>query len=1115
MLHKISASAGSGKTYTLTRLFLSLLTGASHAPLGAGACRPAQHHGAITATTTPERTYHLQEILAATFTNKAAEEMKNRVVTSLKLSVLHPRNNNGQPENAALYEQWLERIFRHYSLLNIRTIDSLLYLLVRLSALELGLPPDFTPGFDRQDHFDPAYESLMADLNAWQRGVAWPALFLVETPETLLEALNTACAYCVLYGTQKGYNKQRPYLQASIYALVDMLCTGNTLPETDIHSLHRQCAFLHKNLQLATQEAKEILLREKLAVHKNFLNYLDYLETLDSGNTPKGSTYVGKTSLDGCLNNTSRGKASDEALQAYIHLRYAHDALVNGLALMQPAMHLQPLVPLAKEIFARIMANLHNTGILPSQCLPGLAKQVLDGEYGVSDALCRMGSRLRYLLLDEFQDTSLEQWQAILPLAEECLGNGGGITYVGDVKQAIYSWRGGEAQLFDAAITEPRLRAIAPAHKQENLPCNWRSSQAVVHHNNAFFSLLCDETVSQAVMEAMFTKGTPPDVIQEAAKRVQAVFAHCQQKLPPKDQCHNASYTGKAVLYTMQGNKEALQQQVEIQLQKLLANLVYSWAYKDIALLVRSADEAGTCAAWLSSWRIPVITENSFRLAEHPLVAQLVALLTFVDYPFDEGAFWSFVTGEDCFGLASGLHREEIDTWLATIRLERLHNREKFKTKPATAQKPLFMLFRDSYPEAWDAWIAPFLNKSGLMSAYDMLKEAIRHFTLCDNNTDDIPFLRRLLELAHLAEKEGKSSIAAFLAFWDTARKDEKLLLPDTMDAVRILTIHKAKGLEFPVVILPFQHGGQDRGRDIVITQYQGQPLLTRSSPAVPDIYYPAKITDTLERLNLLYVAWTRPVHELHAFITRPDRPTIMSRAFDVLLEVYGHRHQDLFTLESAPDQADAEDSAQVQTRKKTTDTTSPTSLPADNSPSAAGGRNGFLPMDWLPRLSIYRTKQEDLSLTATQRGNFFHLCLENLHLGAGGLDDAVAVAITTAIRQFPIYVADNGPLLSEAKESLLWFGNLPQAKLWLEKGVREQSIMSDNDILRRIDLLVDEGDALRAVEYKTGRDTPENRQEYSQQVKKYMHLLQGVSEKNVCGTLVFLDARCCVEVTP
>ena len=146
MLTQISASAGPGKTYSLTRLFLNLLDGANTAP-----------HAAGCALHCPERGYSLAEILAATFTNKAAAEMKSRIVSTLKETALYDGNKNA--------EIWVDRILRHYGALNIRTIDSLLVTLVRLSALELGLPPDFEPSFEAQEYFTPLYDALMDDLS--------------------------------------------------------------------------------------------------------------------------------------------------------------------------------------------------------------------------------------------------------------------------------------------------------------------------------------------------------------------------------------------------------------------------------------------------------------------------------------------------------------------------------------------------------------------------------------------------------------------------------------------------------------------------------------------------------------------------------------------------------------------------------------------------------------------------------------------------------------------------------------------------------------------------------------------------------------------------------------
>ena len=113
-----------------------------------------------------------------------------------------------------------------------------------------------------------------------------------------------------------------------------------------------------------------------------------------------------------------------------------------------------------------------------------------------------MGARLRHMLVDEFQDTSRDQWGAMSPLAGECLAQGGGLYIVGDVKQAIYGWRGGDARLFDEVPDDPSLAAMAEV-RRETLPMNWRSARRVVECNNDVFGPLGDADRALAVARAM------------------------------------------------------------------------------------------------------------------------------------------------------------------------------------------------------------------------------------------------------------------------------------------------------------------------------------------------------------------------------------------------------------------------------------------------------------------------------------------------------------------------------------------------------------------------------------------------------------------------------------
>ncbi len=123
--------------------------------------------------------------------------------------------------------------------------------------------------------------------------------------------------------------------------------------------------------------------------------------------------------------------------------------------------------------------------MLLSADLPKVASYVLQGGSALPDAFCRMGSRLHHLLIDEFQDTSLAQWNAMVPLAVECLSKRGSLFYVGDVKQAIYSWRGGRSELFDEIAEDPEIANLSE-FTPGNLEYNWRSLEHIIGFNNFF-----------------------------------------------------------------------------------------------------------------------------------------------------------------------------------------------------------------------------------------------------------------------------------------------------------------------------------------------------------------------------------------------------------------------------------------------------------------------------------------------------------------------------------------------------------------------------------------------------------------------------------------------------
>ena len=1145
-LTRISASAGSGKTYTLTRHFLELLREASPLPTAAGCALHGRNSG-----------YSLAEILAATFTNKAAAEMKTRVVEGLKEEALRARAEAGAAlspkKGPSVAEQWVDRILRHYGSLNIRTIDSLLATLVRLSSLELGLPPDFEPSFSAEEFFTPHYDALMDELapepeqdgEAKANASQITALHTstgptrVTDPAQLRACLSEACRSLLFLSDFKGFTP-KGRLHYLLLELVERLLRSEETPRVDAGAVREKLGALHADVVDACIALLDTIADEKLSAGKNFLRFIGNCAESAPFRPLPDSVYREKSCLDECLNKASRGTASESAEAAFADALAAVAAYASALPLFRHALQLAPLIELAHELHARMEGA--EDKLLPALRLPGLAGRLLSGETGVSDALCRLGTRLSRLLLDEFQDTSREQWRALLPLAAESLSTGGSLTLVGDVKQAIYGWRGGDARLFEEAASDPELTAISPRPERRELEYNWRSHPAVVTHNNAFFSLLGREAVAYATLSAMLPLHTPEPYRLEAAREAAAHYAGARQSIPAQKDWNSdpKSLLAGVRLYRVEApTVDRVRELVRERLHRLLREeLLPHWRYGDIAILARSGDEAALVAEWLSAWGVPVVTENSFLLAAHPLVGRLIAFLSFLDYPLDDLAFWEFASAKECLGPR---RPKGLTEWLARASLER-----------GERHTPLYRLFRRDFPDVWEHCIEPFYSGAGLMSAYDTLLEAIKRFEVLEREPGQAPFVRRLLELAHLAESRGHSSLAAFLAFWRDCKDNEKLPLPERMNAVRIMTIHKAKGLEFPVVILPFQHKGRRREPDLAAVTVRGIPLLTRAGRELPDLYYPACITDELERLNLLYVAWTRPVYALHAFITRPasaSASTPLVKALEELLDAYEREtdgelcewetlgEEEVRTPPREAALTDAPLQAESLTPLALHSPEAAEPLPANSgcrAPRSLPGRPGgaeplqelsaspeppeplWRPMNWLPRLKIYRSPLPAPHFTPRQRGILTHLCLEHLMLSEAASEETRRRDVDRSVRQglrlFPLPLDDPETIAAEMAEGLFWFAGLPEAPVWLARGLREQGIMDDHGRMHRVDLLVDKGDgAMHAVDYKTGQA----RDDHLIQVRRYMRLAGEATGRPMRGFLVYLDERRLLEVEP
>jgi ATP-dependent exoDNAse (exonuclease V) beta subunit len=318
------------------------------------------------------------------------------------------------------------------------------------------------------------------------------------------------------------------------------------------------------------------------------------------------------------------------------------------------------------------------------------------------------------------------------------------------------------------------------------------------------------------------------------------------------------------------------------------------------------------------------------------------------------------------------------------------------------------------------------------------------------------------------------------------------------MDAVRVMTVHKAKGLEFEAVVAPFHDWRADLSGEFGALRLDGRTLLTPLKKEVGPAFDAEKAEKCREELHLLYVAWTRPKQELHVYVRSPGskKLTPLEKALEHLLadlpfqpagefEVYEHGS---LPSGEAP------------------------SLPV--SPPAVAAPLGAVlvdPMAWLPRLKIHRHLSESLDreellrsggeFDAKARGELLHAALERL-AGSGADPEQALRSAACSLESSP---PDPASTIAEALPVLDWALRRPELRPLIENGRPEATIMDERGELHRADLLAAADGEVVVVEYKTGGFDPA----HEEQIRRYMKLAAAASGLGRArGLLVYLDRR-------
>ncbi|MBF0594784.1 MAG: UvrD-helicase domain-containing protein [Candidatus Omnitrophica bacterium] len=1007
------ASAGSGKTYALAERYVRLIL-----YLSRNAQRPPVY-----------------SILAITFTNKAAVEMKERIIRFLKELALGVMNHEEEArmidgleleplEVRVLARRIIDEILRGYNYFQVQTIDRFINTLLVTSAFQIGLTSAFQIKTDAREYLELAIDELIEDAkgNAAVRKAFDDLLTSLLLVEARSPWVPRTVVFDVIQELFKEYNTfARPFVRGHVTP--DEALRSKVRVVDDVRAfVDDMPAGIHKGVEKALRKFVEGG-RRAFVFGSGLSAYF-----------AKEACEIDRFDLSGW-----HGDQWEKIRAGFI---YAAEQEVRHLY--------DPYIELFERVREKLTRACLKDDVLFLAELNAKARLIYEQGIAPQELYYRLSTRFEHYLIDEFQDTSLLQWENLRALPEDAIARGGSLFYVGDKKQAIFSFRGGDTSLFD----DIRRQFADPGYHPytHTLSESRRSHAAIVEFNNAVFGM---DHLKQ-VMTAAVTRPTENDLAE-----LGRVYANARQiplKLDPPG-CVRVEFLGGKV--QEESRAESLTRTVD-----LLGELRGRFAWKDIGILVRKNSDVAAMTRALLEAGIPAASERTLNIKEHPHVIEAAAFLRFLDAPVDNEAFAVFALGE-LFVKASGIPLTAIQDLILAWRQDR---REPY----------LYKAFQAGYPMVWEALLGEFFRNAGLYPVYELSLSFFHRWGVLAAYPQSRGFLMHFLELVRAKENE-YPSLGEFLRFYDQAEGEEFYVPAAGADAVGVTTVHKSKGLEYRVVILPYFTLGLDRGGaqgasapkyvlrniDEGLALYHFNDMHTNFSALASEESGREKRLTFFNELNNAYVALTRAVCEMYVFVP-PKSGNTVNLALTLLPETM---HA---TGTPAPEYP----------RDKAREAVSP--LEVD--PPACRDWLGFLKDEFM---GIDSARREDRAL-----GVALHEALARVTgLSDGGVEGVADPEVCRLLKAF-LAVPAVRPLFSAGEDQVFV----------------EHEIVDRYGRTKRVDRLIVGKSRIIVVDFKTSR--AEDLTPARDQVREYVRLLHDVYPgRDVRGVLAFIVEREVIDV--
>jgi len=823
-VHIIDASAGTGKTFTLAKKYISFL-------LNPELC--------------PDNIPH-KNILAITFTNKATNEMKQRILEFLKkialdcfdnkeeeksiFSVLNIDDRNDIQKRAYYV---VDSIIKNYDFFRIQTIDSFINSVITGCSFKL----DISPGFDIKTNYGDYLEYCLEKV-----------IENSSDDKNIRKVLIEFIHHYLMNEFSLGW-----FPKESINEIIKKLFENINTYGLNFTKFN----FTNKDIQLKKEKIYNLIVKLKSLVDNSFnMKFVNSLN--DFVNESSNNFDICKLSSYFFKNKNVPLKKNSIKTKEIVNLWKEIQTELKELAEIESYYHYANYINIFEYVMDEFQTVTQKDNVLFLNELNRKAKILFDTQsITVPELYYRLATRFKYYLIDEFQDTSRLQWTNLLPMIEEALASGGSLFYVGDKKQAIYRFRGGDYGLINEVKTKFNNYNI----KTDIINKNYRSQKEIVEFNNRIFSYDNLNRFLNKYNQIEAEKNNPV-FSQKDIEDIIDIFSESQQKYDSKN------IYGYVELEQIEiENNEDRNDIIKEKLIKLINELKERFDYSDIAILVRDNKKIELITKWLLEHGILVESENTLNIRENPFIKGLFSFLMFLNSPADNIAFVSFILS-DIFIKETGLDRKQLHDFFFKIGISKQRN-EKFY---------LYKYFQTEYPDIWEKYIEEFFSKAGFIPLYEFVITIFSRFNILKNLPEYQGFFMAFLELIKRQEHENYT-LGMFIDYFNNADESELFVNVKRTNSLKVLTIHKAKGLEFDVVIMPFFVIDIIDLKRKISQEFVIYPEKNKLSLIKLNQNY-SNFSDNLERkyvtelkisiineLNTAYVGLTRPKNELYLFI--------------------------------------------------------------------------------------------------------------------------------------------------------------------------------------------------------------------------------------------------------